>query len=112
MAADPRSAMEQRWDPLARLAVKLLVLNVLCLTLNLALHGPGLGFWSNGRSGATARTRERDAVGRVRAGYGRASPAPAARRLAAVTRLALRPLHAGAPRHPGTPRLRFGPPLR
>ena len=45
-----------------------------------------------------------------RAGYGRASPAPHARGLARVTRLALRPLHAGARDRQRTPRLRSGPP--
>ena len=48
---------------------------------------------------------------RVRAGYGRASPAPSARGLALVTRLALRPLTPTLALAPGTRRLRFGPPL-
>jgi hypothetical protein len=65
MAADPRSATEQRWDPLARLAVKLLLLNVLCLTVNLALHGPG--FWTGwvifGSVIALAETTRRIAFG-------------------------------------------------
>ena len=42
--ADPHSATERRWDPLARLGVRLLLLNALCLALNVALRGPG--YWT------------------------------------------------------------------
>ena len=65
MAADPRSATERRWDPLARLAVKLLVLNTLCLTLNIALGGPGLwtGWVIFGSVIALAETTRRIAFG-------------------------------------------------
>ena len=54
--------------------------------------------------------RRANSNARVRAGYGRASPAPSARGLALVTRLALRPLHAAARRWPRNGlRLRSGP---
>ena len=59
---------------------------------------------------ASAPEGERTGGG-VRVGYGRASPAPSARGLALVTRLALRPLTPTLALAPGTRRLRFGPPL-
>ena len=51
---------------------------------------------------AAQTLRKLDAPTQVRASYGRASPAPSARGLALVTRLALRPLHAGAASRQGT----------